>query len=208
MKKQIFTLALIAISYATIAQTETKQSNLSLIFDAKLGFAKISQEGSVNLNGTINASDILLSYEFSKNLNITTGFGMIEYNANSILAGNATSLKNTYIQIPLRISGDYIIFNNKETKNPNVAFTIGGGFCATNLLKQEIGTISGSSSNNNLGWNFGFLSQFGVKFIISDKLNLGMGLENQTDFTKMKNNGAEQRIERLNALYLKFVIKY
>ena len=208
MKKQILALALLAASYTTLAQTETKQSKLSLIVEAKIGFAKISQEGSVNLNGSINGSDVLLSYKFGKNWDIATGLGMMVFDANSILAGNATSLKNTYIQIPLRIGNDYIIFKNKETQNPNVVFTISGGFCASTLIAQEIETISGSTTNKNLGWNFGFLSQVGIKFLISDKLNLGMGLEGQNDLTKMKNNGTEQRIEQLNALYFKFVIKY
>ena len=203
MKKQILALALLAASYTTLAQTETKQAKLSLIFDAKLGFARISQEGSVNLNGSIHGSDILLSYRFFKNWDIATGYGMLEYNANSILAGNATSLKNTYIQIPLRIGNDYIVFKNKETQNPNVVFTISGGFCASTLIRQEIETISGSASNKNLGWNFGFISQVGIKFLISDKLNLGLGLEGQNDLTKMKNNGTEQRIEQLNALFFK-----
>ena len=203
MKKQILALALLAVSYTTLAQTETKQSKLSLIVEAKLGFARISQEGSVKLNGSINGSDLLLSYKFAKNWDVATGIGMMEFDANSILAGNATSLKNTYIQIPVLINGNYVIFKNKETQNPNVAFIVSVGLCANTLLKQEIETISGSASSKNLGWNYSFLSQFGVKFIISDELNLGLGLEGQTDFTKMKNNGTEQRIEQLNALFFK-----
>ena len=74
---------------------------------------------------------------------------------------------------------------------------------ANTLLKQELETIAGNTATKNMGWNFGFSSQIGLKFVLTDALNIGMGLESQSDFTKMKKDGAEQRIEQINALYFK-----
>jgi len=42
------------------------------------------------------------------------------------------------------------------------------------------------SRNNNLGWNFGLATSVGVKFIVTDVLHLGLGIESQNEFTKMK----------------------
>lgn len=210
MKKLILPALVFLFSYTALAQTtsEKKENNFKFEVNTKLGFAKLRQTGSVPLNGNVNGADILFSFPLGKKWDITSGIGYFEYNANATIAGNTASLKNTYLHIPVQFNSDFAIFNKENPENQKTFFTIGLGLYANSLLKQELETVTGNSSAKNQGWNFGFSSQIGLKFILSDALDIGMGLEGQSDFTKMKKDGAEQRIEQINALYFKMGFKF
>lgn len=209
MKKQLVAVLLLFTSYAAMAQTESqnKESKVSFAVNTKIGFAKLKEKGNVTLNGNINGGDLLVSYKLGKVWDITSGVGYMEYNANSTVAGNGISIKNSYLHIPLQFNGDYTILKNEETQNAKILFSIGIGAYASTLLKQEVETIGGDTDTKNLGWNFGFSSQIGARFIISDQLNIGLGLESQNDLTDMKKDGREQKIENINAIYFKLGLK-
>lgn len=210
MKKQLFSAIVILISYTALAQTtpEKKESKLEFTINTKFGFAKMKQTGNVPLNGNINGGDILFSLPLGKKWDITSGIGYFEYNANPTIAGNTASLKNSYLHIPVQFNNDFAIFNNENSQNQKIFFNVGLGLYANTLLKQELETTSGNTDTKNMGWNFGFSSQIGLKFVLTDAFNIGMGLESQSDFTKMKKDGAEQRIEQINALYFKMGFKF
>jgi len=210
MKKLILLPLVFLISHTALAQstTEKKESNFEFEVNSKFGFAKLKQTGSVPLNGNINGADILFSLPLGKKWNISTGIGYFEYNANPTIGGNTASLKNSYLHFPVQFNNDFAIFNKENTENQKIFFTVGLGLYANSLLKQELETVIGNSSAKNQGWNFGFSSQIGAKFILSDALTIGFGLEGQSDFSKMKKDGAEQRIEQINALYFKMGFKF
>ena len=210
MKRQIITALLLFITLSAIAQTtpEKKVSPVSIFVNAKLGFAKVSQSSNVDLNGTINGGDVLASIKLGKAWNLDTGVGLFEFNGNQAIAGNNTSLTNSYLQIPVRFNGDFSIFDKALEGNQKIFLTAGLGIYANTLLKQELQTISGNSNARNLGWNFGFSSQIGAKFILSDKIGFRFGLESQADATKMKKDGGEQKIKNINALYFGMEFKF
>ena len=184
MKKQLLAIVLIAFSTATIAQTtsttEAKESKLQFLVNAKLGFAKVKQTGNVTINGNVNGGDVLLALTLSKTWNIAAGIGFLEFDANQTIAGNTVSIKNNYLHIPVQFNGEYSLFNS-DPKNQKVFFTVGLGLYANTLLKQELETITETTTAKNQGWNFGFSSQFGAKFKATDNLMLGIGFEGQTD---------------------------
>lgn len=210
MKKQFITALLLFITLSAISQTtpEKKKSSVSFLVNAKLGFAKISQTGAVDLNGTINGGDVLVSFKLGKAWNLDTGVGMFEFDGNQAIAGNETSLTNSYLQIPVKLNGDFSIFDNALEGKQKIFLTAGFGLYANTLLKQEFQTISGNNSASNLGWNFGFSSQVGAKFVLSDKIGFRFGLESQADATKMKKDGAEQKIKNSNAVYFGMEFKF
>ncbi len=211
MKKQAFAaLALLFLSGTAIAQEtpEKKDSKLEFVVNGKLGFARLKQSGNVPLNGNITGSDLLLSYQISPKWDIATGVGFYDFNANTTIAGNSVSLKNSYLRIPLQFNGDFSVFKNEKNGNDKIFFTVGVGLYANTLLKQEVEAVTGNFEDKNLGWNFGFSSQVGAKFVLSDALNIGIGLESQSDFTKMKKDGAEQRIEQFNGMYFKLGLTF
>lgn len=206
MKKQLLVTLVILISCTAVAQStpeKEKESKFEFTVNTKLGFAKLKQTGSVPLNGNINGGDILFSLPLGKKWDIASGIGYFEYNANPTIDGNTASLKNSYLHIPVQFNSDFAIFNTENPHNQKIFFNVGLGLYANTLLKQELETVTGNSTAKNQGWNFGFSSQIGLKFVLSDALNIGMGLEGQSDFTKMKKDGAEQHIEQINALYFK-----
>ncbi|WP_333601350.1 hypothetical protein, partial [Flavobacterium sp.] len=203
MKKQFIAALALLISYAATAQStpEKKVSKLELQIIGKLGFARLKQTGAVPLNGNINGSDILLAYKIGQRWDMAAGVGLLQFDANPTIAGNTASLRNSYLHIPLQFNGNYILFNGDQAKDPKLFFTIGAGLYANTLLKQELETVTGNTDTKNLGWNFGLSTQVGIKFLLSDALNIALGMESQGDLTKMKKDGAEQRIENLNAFY-------
>lgn len=210
MKKQFLSVFLLLITMAASAQTTVgkKESPVSFLVNAKLGFAKISQSGNVDLNGNINGADVLASVRLSKMWNLDTGIGLLEFNANQTVAGNSTSLTNTYLQIPVKFNGDFSIFDKNLEGDKKIFLTVGLGMYANTLLKQELQTISGNSDAKNLGWNFGLSSQIGAKFILSDNIGFRIGVESQSDISKMKKDGAEQKIKNINALYFGMEFKF
>jgi len=205
MKNYFIAVLLLCTSYAVMAQTETisNESKFSFAVNTKIGFARLKEKGNVTLNGNVNGGDLLLSYKLGKTWDLTSGIGYLEYYANTAVAGTDISIKNAYLQIPLQFNGEYTILKNEETQNAKIVFTVGLGGYARTLLKQDVETIAGDSDSKNLGWNFGLSSQIGARFIITDKLNIGLGLENQNDLTDMKKDGREQKIESINAIYFK-----
>jgi hypothetical protein len=210
MKKQLISVLVILISCTALAQStpEKKESNLEFTVNTKFGFAKLKQTGNVALNGNVNGADILFSLPLGKKWEIASGIGYFEYNANPTIAGNTASLKNTYLHIPLQFNNDFAIFNKENPENQKIFFTVGLGLYANSLIKQDLETVTGNSSAKNQGWNFGFSSQIGAKFVVSDAINIGLGFEGQSDFTKMKKDGNEQRIENINAVYFKLGFKF
>jgi len=210
MKKQFLSAILTLLSIAAFAQTtpEKKDSKFELQVTGKLGFARLKQTGSVPLNGNINGSDILLAYKLGSKWDIASGIGFVQYNSNLNIAGNTASIRNSYLHIPVQFNGDFSLFNSELPKDPKLFFTIGAGLYANTLLKQELETVTGNFDNKNMGWNFGLSTQVGIKFLLTDALNIGLGMESQSDFTKMKKDGTEQRIENLNAFYFKLGLKF
>ncbi|WP_293873767.1 outer membrane beta-barrel protein [Flavobacterium sp.] len=202
MKKQIISAFVILLTFSAIAQktTEKKESKFELIANSKLGFAKLNQSGLVSLNGNTNAGELLLSIKIGKKWYLAPGFSVMEFNANPTINGNTASIKNTYLQIPVKAIGEYTVFG-KEQSDSKILLTIGIGLYANTLLKSEIQTVAGNSSITNLGWNFGLSTQIGAKFILSDDLNLGIGIENQGDLNDMNKNNVSQKMRQIDAFY-------
>lgn len=203
-KTMVLALLLVGIGTATAQNgSEKKGSKFEFQANGKLGFARLKQTNNVPLSGNVNGSDLLLAYKMSPKWSVATGVGILQFDANPTIAGNTASIRNSYLQIPVRFVGDYNLFHGTEPKDPKLFLTLGVGLYANTLLKQEVETVTGNTDTNNMGWNFGLSTGVGVKFILTDALNIGLGMENQSEFSKMKKNGVEQRIEQMNTLYLR-----
>jgi hypothetical protein len=189
------------ISAQTVKSYDETSDKFEFLLTAKLGTAKFKETGNVTLNGFTNGADILISKKISKKISLSTGVGVFEFDGNRVKSGNTTSIKNTYLHLPLNLKSNINLFKDKP-ESQNVFLTIGLGLYGNTLIKQAIETESGNFSDKNLGWNFGFSSQLGIKFKASDKLNLGIGYESQGDFSKMKKNDTERKIEASNSIYL------
>lgn len=212
MKKQLTIAFLLLIGYTSTSQTQTKTEtetndhNVAFIVRGKLGFAKYNETGNIPLNGFVNGSDFLFSFKVGKKTYIETGFGFLEFDGNPTISGNSVSIKNSYLHFPVQLNGDFNLFDSKD-ENPNILLNIGVGLYANTLLKSEVETVLGNDSAKNLGWNFGISTQVGAKFIVSKAVNIGLGLESQSDFNKMKKDGVERKIEHMNAFYFSLTLK-
>ena len=120
MKKQVLAaLAILFLSGIAMAQeaSEKKDSKFEFLVNGKLGFARLKQSGNVPLNGNITGSDILLSYKISPKWDLAAGVGFYDFNANTTIAGNNASLKNSYLRIPVQFIGDFSVFKSEKPGN-------------------------------------------------------------------------------------------
>jgi len=210
MKKQLLSLLAVFITGAALAQTtpEKKEPKFEFIINGKLGFARLRGSDFIPLNGNVNGTDLMFAYKFDPRWSIAGGVGWLQFSANSIINGSSASITNNYLQIPVRINGDYNIFNGIEPKDSKVFFNFSAGPYANNLMKQDVQTMAGITSTKNVGWNFGIATSVGLKVVVTDALHLGLGLESQNEFTKIKKDGAEQRIDQMNTLYFRMGLTF
>lgn len=180
---------------------EVVTSKIDFVLIPKTGFGRISQSNQPSLNGFITGGDILLSFRVNKSSFLSTGIGYTEFNANHTISGNAASLRNTYLHFPVNYTSNFTLSKSKSDTD-KVLLSIGIGLYGNNLFKQEVETINGAFSEKNVGWNMGFSTYLGIKFNVSDVMNLGVGLETNNDWTKIKKDGESQKIDNLTTLNL------
>jgi opacity protein-like surface antigen len=131
---------------------------------------------------------------------------MMDFNANGVAAGEGYALQHTYLRIPLYINYS---LNILEKQLDNKLSTYGGiGVYANTLLKEEIQTLDETFKNKNQGWNGGLGFNLGVRFGITENLNFGIGFESQSDFSKMKKDGVERKLETISTANFTFEYKF
>jgi len=150
----------------------------------------------------------MVAMKMSPRWNLASGVGFLQFDANQTVVGDTESIRNSYLQIPLRFTGDYNLFKGAEPEDAKIHFNIGLGVYANTLLNEEKVNTTATTDTKNLGWNFGIATAIGVRFVLTNTLHIGLGLESQNDLTKMKKKEVEQRMEQMNTVYLKFGLKF
>ena len=208
MKKSAITLFTVFSSFLTLAQEsgDTKQSELGIKVDAKLGYATLIQSDMVNTQGDINGGEVQFYYKLPGGTSFNTGIGLMDFRANGTLAGESYFLDQRYLRIPLYVNYSLSIFEKQfDDKLQGYA---GIGLYANTLLREEIQTLGGTDKNKNQGWNGGYGFQLGMKFGVSDNFNFGLGFESQNDFSKMKKNGVERKLEQISTVNFTLEFKF
>ncbi|GGD16848.1 outer membrane beta-barrel protein [Flavobacterium orientale] len=206
MKKTIFTLFIALTTVASKAQEEPKKPEIGFNLNAKIGYAKLIQNDMVNLNGTINSGDMLFFYRLPSGTTFSTGVGLMDFNTNGVAGGEGYALEHTYLRIPLYINYSLSVLGEQLD---NKLSTFGGiGVYANTLLKEEIQTLDETFKNKNQGWNSGLGFNLGVRFSVTKNLNFGIGFESQSDFSKMKKEGVERKLETINTANFTFEYKF
>lgn len=208
MKKTVISLFTVFSSFLTLAQEsgETKQSELGIKIDAKLGYATLIQSDMVNTQGDINGGEVQFYYKLSGGTSFNTGIGLMDFRANGTSAGESYFLDQRYLRIPLYVNYSLSIFEKQfDDKLQGYA---GIGLYANTLLREEIQTLGGTDKNKNQGWNGGYGFQLGMKFGVSDNFNFGLGFESQNDFSKMKKNGVERKLEQISTVNFTLEFKF
>ena len=206
MKKVQFALLFLLLSFIANSQEEPKKPEFGLNINGKIGFGKLIQNGMVNLNGSINSGDILFFYRLPSGTTISTGVGMLDFNANGVTGGESYSLKQSYLRIPINLN--YSLFILKNQLDSKLSAYGGIGIYANNLFREEIQTIDQTFKNKNQGWNAGLGFNLGLRFGVTKDVNFGIGFESQSDITKIKKNGTERKLEEINTVNFSFEFKF
>ncbi|PZO29079.1 MAG: hypothetical protein DCF13_06935 [Flavobacteriaceae bacterium] len=207
MKKVQFTLLFLLFALSVSAQeATTKKAELGFNMNGKIGFGKLIQNGMVDLNGSVNSGDILFFYRLPSGTTLSTGVGLLDFNANGVTSGESYALKQSYLRIPINLN--YSIFILENQLDSRLSAYGGIGVYANTLLKEEIQTIDETFKNKNQGWNAGLGFNVGLRFGVAKNMNFGLGFESQSDITKMKKNGVERKLEEINTVNFSFEFKF
>lgn len=198
--KKIFLVGLLSLGiYSSFAQeAATEKSKWSFAVQPKLGFAKYEETGSVTLNGTMTGFDFLLTRKVGNIFDLTSGVIIATFDGNRAQAGNEIRLQNDYVQIPLLIGGD-INFGEKNDNSP-FKMRVAIGPTANFLARQFSETTGPDFKDNNVGWNFSMMSQLSFEFKVSSKAALSLGLQGQSDFTRIDNEGSENKLQQVSSI--------
>lgn len=194
------------VALAQESEDTQKQSELGLRINAKLGFATFSQSDMVKLQGDIEGGDLLFYYKLPSGTSFSTGVGLMDFRANGALSGESYFLTQRHLRIPFNV--DYSLDLFEKHFDDKLQAYAGFGLYANTLLKEEIQTLGGTNKNKNQGWNGGYGFQLGIKFAISNDFNFGLGFETQNDFSKMKKNGVERKLEGVTTVNFTLGMKF
>src|SRR5690625_304406 len=199
MKKNLFLLLALFCSLSLFAQNNQKEednSKFGMEFSAKLGYGTLEQPDMVDLLGAVNVGNMLFTYQLLENTSISTGIGLLEFQANGVSAGENYALDQMYLRIPLYLNLRLALFE-EQLDNKLQAYA-GGGVYANTLLTEKIQTLNGTHKNKNLGWNGGFGFEVGMKFEVSNNFIFGIGFESQSDLSSMKKNDVKRKLEKIS----------
>lgn len=201
MKKNLFILLAVFGSISLFAQDNQKtedNSKFGIKVSAKLGYGTFVQPDMVDLYGTVNTGEMLVTYQLPGNTSISTGIGLLEFQANGVSAGENYALDQKYLRIPLYLNLRLALFE-EQLDNKLQAYA-GGGVYANTLLTEKIQTLNGTHKNKNQGWNTGFGFEVGMKFEVSHNFIFGIGFESQSDFSSMKKNEMKRKLEKISTV--------
>ena len=194
MKKIFLILCGLALSFSAYSQTDTSKTDdystsmkgkLQIHTSAKLGFGQLNSLTYKALNGNVGIGEVLVSYGFSKSAKLMTGIGFMEFNANVFDSGSFQSLKNEYIQIPLKVSfSESLGRKSQNGTRAMLAFGLFGSYHRKSTLEGQNATIT----DKNLTWAVGGLIDVGVEFHVHRDVNIGIGIESQFNNPKLGDN--------------------
>lgn len=174
---------------------------------AKFGNGKLDIKDAVDFNGTYSAGDFLFVYRLGKAGILKSGVTLAEFNTNFTTLGESGSLKNSYLQIPLKY---YFVtpLSNGAAGNTKIDFQFGLGVAANNLYKSEIELTTLSTTEKNIDWNFGAIFELGLDFSFAKYANFGIYYEAQSDLNRLNNNDSEQKLTGVNMVKFAYIINF
>lgn len=202
MKKIVLSGLLLLSSLGIFAQEneKDKKSDWGFQVEAKLGFATLVQNNQVDLNGSANIGGFSLFYS-NAGSTISLGAEQLQFKANGVSIGESYALDQKYLRIPLNYTYSLSILSDQF--DDKLRAYGGMGVYASTLLSEKIQTNEENFKNKNQGWNGGFGFELGVDFKVNRDLIFGIGFETQSDFSKMKKNEFERKLEGIATVNFK-----
>lgn len=196
MKKLLFSALLGLWALSTFAQGNEIAPLLSVSFNPGLGNGKVHSSELKNQHGLYNGGILLLNYHITEHLSVSSGLGILTFNANPIVDGKLAAIELDFIQVPVKVN--YIGGSNA------VKFRVGiTGFYNSHLTSVTDMGSDQTLEENDFGGNFGVSADLGPVFQISKRLFASVGLEHQ--FTVSNVTGRQFDIENY---LVKFGIQY
>lgn len=196
MEKTLLSIVMVLLFISTFAQKNENTQLFSVSFEPVLGNGQVNSSDFENQHGFFNGGNLLLNYHFTEHLSVSSGLGILTFNANSLIDGAPAATEIDFFQLPVKIN--YMGGSN------TVKFKVGiTGFYNSHLTSVTDINSGPTIEATNLGGNFGFATDFGPLFQITDRLVASISLEHQ--FTVSKATGRAFDMENY---LVKFGIHY
>lgn len=195
MNKALYTLLLSMGFFSTFAQGKPE---FGMTLSTYSGTAVLEQKGQVDLNGFVRyGAEVMTRLVWAEQWGVFAGIGTHAFYANKTLSGETISIASNYLVVPFGVSYGIPLFKSDEQKTAPLWLQIDVGAHVGNLRKHEEDSVDYSSTQSNLGWNFGINGKLGMVYQFYNKFNFGLGLVAKRDLTDIK----DQKITQSNALY-------
>lgn len=169
-----------------LSQSVESTPRLSVSLQMGVGNGKVKSSLTKQVHGLYNGGNLLLNYHFDDHLSITTGVGILTYNANLNVNGRLAVTELDFLQIPVKL--------NYSWGSDAIQMRLGVvGFYNSHILSVTNLNNGQITKDSDLGGNFGFSGEFGPMLRINDRLSTSVSLEHQ--FTVTKDKGTQVYIE-------------
>lgn len=207
--KNLITVFFLFFLISIFAQETNDKNQTKFGFEvtAKFGSSKLDVKEAVDLNGNFSAGDFLVVYRLNQYSIFKSGITIAEFNSNFTASGETASLKNSYLQIPLKYF--YVTsLSNNVINDSTINLLFGLGVNANHLYQSKIETVNTSNSNKNLGWNLGSSFEMGLDFSFSKYMNFGIFYEAMTDITRNEKENNNQKLVGTNLIKFSYIINF
>lgn len=176
---------LVIVFFTSLTVFSQHKSKVELSVFTFSGTAILKQEGEVDKNSFIReGGNVEVNFSWD-NLGAYIGLGTYKLSTNRVFDGEETFLENQYLFIPFGISYEIPVLKVDNFTKFGIQANLGG--YAGNLFKGKEETKDMHISEDNIGWNIGFMGKLGIKYNIYKNFNVKLGIQTMTDISKIEN---------------------
>jgi len=189
-----------------IVKAQEKEISLGFDIVPKLGTAVLVESNKVNVNGTVNAGDVLFYYKLKKS-KFSAGIGVLNFLADGTFKGQEYFLQQSYLRIiPLKITQNVEVFD--KSSNNRFQVIVGVETYLNTLLEEHLETIEQKIEIKKSNWNSGVSIDLGMNFDVSKHTCFGIGYQVGGDISSLKkNNNTKGKLRAISTINFTLGIK-
>ena len=211
--KSIFTIALtfallntsFLIAQDTLSVNTEDTSKFNLYLTTGIGYGKVENEEQPNYDLNANIGEIILNYNFAKDIGVGLGIGYVQLSGNGFNQNGNFYHERDLLKIPL-------VLTTKSKLSDKVNFYAHIGGFGQVILNEEYRYLNTTEEDVYKGWSFGIQGYLGFTYKMSKMMDIGINISTQSDLGKSETESAaslkdEQKVTTLNTIGLAFMFR-
>jgi len=166
------------------AQTESLNSQKGeWIITNYMGFATLEIENAFKTNAFVLGGFLGKEFKISEHSFIISGIDHLRLRSDISISGETVYMNHNFIQVPVKFRS--LLHVDRASFYAEIGIFASHLFLArTEIISQGINT-----KDTGIGFNFGLTAGFGMKYNLTNRYSVNLGLNTQSDlFQSYKNN--------------------